>query len=199
MENRYFSPCTAGLIIINAAVFLVMCIVGNPSDAEYMASHGAMWAGNIVEQGQWWTLITPIFLHFDLEHIVSNMLLLFFIGKIMEDALGPVRFLILYLVAGVAGNVLSLLVEMTTLDYVVSAGASGAVFGVLGGVLFEVLYHKGMYAGMSTRRLIFFILLSLYIGFSSSGINNSAHIGGLVTGFVLAGILTLTIRRPKSA
>ncbi len=182
---------TKFIIITNIIIFLFMLVTGEPSNGEYMAEHGALWTPYVIENGEYYRLFTAIFLHFDASHIFNNLLLLFFLGDILERSLGKVMYTIVYILCGLAGNILSMSVEILTSDYSVSAGASGAIFGVVGGVLFEVVYHKGRYRGISTGRILFFVLLSLYVGMSSSGVNNSAHVGGLVSGFVLTAIVQI--------
>ena len=188
---------TKVIIILNIAVFLFMMITGDPSNAEYMADHGAVWAPYIVDNGEYYRLFTAVFEHFDVSHIFNNLLLLFFLGDILERTLGRVMYTIVYVLSGIAGNVLSVYMELLTADYSVSAGASGAIFGVVGGVLFEVIYHRGHFRGISTGRMVFFVLLSLYVGVASSGVNNSAHAGGLVCGFLLTAVFQLLIDAKK--
>ena len=101
---------------------------------------------------------------------------------------GKVKYLIIYLVSGFSGNILSAWWEILTADYAISAGASGAVFGLIGALLYAAIRNHGRIGEVSGRGIAFMILVSLYYGFTSSGVDNMAHIGGLVTGFLL-GIL----------
>lgn len=107
----------------------------------------------------------------------------------MEQAVGHIRMFVIYMFSLLGGSVLSYSMMMTTGDYAISAGASGAIFGVIGGVLWVVIWHHGHYAGISTRRMMFMILLTVYYGFASTGIDNWGHIGGVITGFLVTAIL----------
>ena len=116
------------------------------------------------------------------------MLGLLVLGEKMEKALGHIKYLIVYLASGVAANGRSLAVQVRTGAASVSAGASGAIFGVVGGLVYVIAIQHGQLDGLTNRQLGFMVLLTLYHGFTSTGVDNVAHIGGLISGFIL-GIL----------
>jgi rhomboid protease GluP len=130
-----------------------------------------------------------MFLHFGAEHLFYNMLVLIFLGDVLEKEVGKVRYLLIYLIGGVAGNVLSLWVEFRTGDYAVSAGASGAIFAVIGALVWIVIRNKGKLEEYSGKRLFLMAGLSVAEGLTTSGVDNWAHIGGMAAGFVLAVLL----------
>ena len=115
------------LVATNAIVFLYMFVMGTAGDAEYMATHGAVFFPYMVEKGMWYPLITAMFLHFDIEHLANNMVMLVAVGRYVEKDMGTGRLMLLYFISGVLGNVLSLAGDIRTAKYAVSAGASGAV------------------------------------------------------------------------
>ena len=129
-----------------------------------------------------------MFLHFGVIHLANNMLVLLVLGEKMEKALGHIKYLIFYLASGVAANGISLAVQVRIGQASVSAGASGAIFGVVGGLIYVIAIHHGQLDGLTNRQLGFMVLLTLYHGFTSAGVDNMAHIGGLISGFIL-GIL----------
>ena len=108
---------------------------------------------------------------------------------ILEKALGHVKFTILYLIAGVGGNILSCAQMLHTKDYAVAAGASGAIFGIVGALLWIVILHRGRYESLTGKGLLFMIVITLYYGITTGGIDNWGHIGGLLMGFVMGIIL----------
>ena len=116
------------------------------------------------------------------------MLILICAGIILEGALGHVKYLLLYLIAGIGGSTLSYLQMLHSGDYAVAAGASGAIFGIIGALLWIVILHKGRYETLTGKGLLFMIVISLYYGISSVGVDNWGHIGGLIMGFLM-GIL----------
>lgn len=183
------------LIALNVIYFLYLEIAGSSENTLFMIQHGAMFEPLVVEQKEYYRLLTAVFMHFGISHIGNNMLILFIMGDNLERALGHVKYLIFYLVCGIGANVVSLMVNLGQGAAVVSAGASGAIFGVIGGLLYAVMINHGHLEELSMRQLVIMILFSLYFGFTSTGVNNVAHVAGLVIGVLTA---VLLYRRPKS-
>ena len=166
MGSRYGKKAYVNglLIALNVLFFLYLEITDSSEDAYFMYTKGAMFAPAVLEDGEYYRLLTAMFMHFGIRHIMNNMLVLFVIGDNLERALGHVKYLIFYLLCGIGSNWVSMMAH-TADTMTVSAGASGAIFGVI---------------------MIFF---SLYLGYTSTGVDNIAHLSGLVIGFVLAIIL----------
>lgn len=177
------------LVLINVAVFFIMELGGNTESAQYMAEHGAFYLPWVVDYGEYYRFFTCMFLHFGIEHLFNNMLVLLFLGDTLERAVGKVRYLIIYILGGMAGNVLSAWFSYRNQDYAVSAGASGAVFAVIGALIFIVIIRKGKLEDISGKRLLLMAALTLFQGFTSMGVDNWAHVGGLAGGLFLAAIL----------
>ena len=178
-------------LIITAAnilVFLVLSFFGDTENAAFMAAHGASVTA-YVEQGEYYRLFTCMFLHFGLEHLFYNMLVLIFLGDALEEAVGKVRYLVIYLGGGLIGNVVSVLIEIQKGESIVSAGASGAIFSVIGALVFIVLKNHGNLGIYSGKRLVLMAVLSILQSMTATGVDNSAHIGGFAAGFVLAFLL----------
>lgn len=189
MRRKPEAVCTTVLIIINIAAFLVMSMIGNTEDAVFMLQHGAVYEPLIIENHEFYRIFTSIFLHFGISHLMNNMVMLGALGWNLELEIGKVRFLIIYLLSGIGGNLLSLYRSVSVEEYAVSAGASGAVFGLMGALLYVVIANNGRLGRISGRGLIIMAALSLYFGLTSSGVDNWAHIGGLLSGFFLAFVL----------
>lgn len=179
---------TAGFVAINVIVYIILEILGDTNDPAYMRCMGAVWPPD-VQEGQYWRLLTATVMHFGFEHILNNMLVLACAGPILENALGHVKYFFLYVLAGVGGSALSCLQMIASGDYAVAAGASGAIFGIIGALLWIVIRHKGRYETLTGRGLLFMIVISLYYGISSGEVDNWGHIGGLTMGFLLGIIL----------
>ena len=188
------TPGTILLVIINVVVFFALSFRGMTEDAIFMMEHGAMYTPLVQASGEYYRLFTSMFLHFGFEHLMNNMLILLVMGMILEPQIGIVKYLILYLLSGLGGNAISAGWEWMTNDYAVSAGASGAIFGIIGGLLYIAIRNRGRIGNLTERGLIFMIVLSLYYGFTSSGVDNIAHIGGLLSGFIFG---ILLYRKPK--
>ena len=117
------------------------------------------------------------------------MIVLFWTGDRLERLIGKWRYLIIYFGAGLCGNLLSLLVTQGKGTLTVSAGASGAIFGVFGALLWVIIANRGRVEELNIRGIIIMIALSLYYGFTSTGVDNWCHVGGLISGFFLSLLL----------
>lgn len=188
MEEIKKEPLTALLVLINALVFIAVEMTGGTENLGHMLMCGAAYTP-LVMDGEIYRIFTCMFLHFGVQHLANNMLLLFVLGGRLERAVGKLRFLLIFLLGGMGGNILSLFLELQDGEFAVSAGASGAVFAVMGAMIYVVLRHKGRMEDLSVRQILIMAALSLYFGFTSGGVDNVAHVGGLICGFVLAVIL----------
>ena len=190
MGSRYGKKAYVNglLIALNVLFFLYLEITGSSEDAYFMYTKGAMFAPAVLEDGEYYRLLTAMFMHFGIRHIMNNMLVLFVIGDNLERALGHVKYLIFYLLCGIGSNWVSMMAHPDD-TMTVSAGASGAIFGVVGGLLYVVTANRGQLEDLNTRQLVIMIFFSLYLGYTSTGVDNIAHLSGLVIGFVLAIIL----------
>ena len=194
--KQWFQYATVVLIALNVLVFVIMVLQGvsafNPT-ADSVLKWGADY-GPLTLNGQWWRMIASTFLHFGLIHLLFNMYVLFNIGLFIESLAGRGLFVAVYLVCGVGGSAASLAWHPST----VSAGASGAIFGLYGVLLGYLLRHRGSIPAESLASLrkgaFTFIGYNLLFGLRP-GIDMAAHLGGLATGFVLG----LFLIRPPSA
>lgn len=177
------------LIVINIAVFLLLSLFGDTEDAVFMMRHGAMYRELITQEQEYYRIITCLFLHFGITHLLNNMVMLGAVGWNLEMEIGKIRFLLIYFGSGILGNILSLWHDIQTDTNVVSAGASGAIFGLMGALLYVVIANRGRLGRLSGRGMLIMVALSLYFGFTSSGVDNLAHVGGLVCGFIMAAVL----------
>lgn len=179
---------TTTLVIINFVIWIIMELAGDTTDGYYMVEWGAAYAPWIVENGEWWRMFTCMFLHFGAEHLVSNMLMLFVLGTMLERALGKLRYGILYIFSGLSGSALSCYITYASGDYAISAGASGAVFGIVGGLTAWTVWHRGQIEGLTVKKMFIMLGISLVYGFTESNVDNWGHLGGLIGGFLIGSI-----------
>ena len=191
MQKNKQTVCTAALIVINMGIFFLLSFLGNPENAVFMIKYGAMYPPLIFEDAQYYRLITCIFLHFGIDHLMNNMVMLGALGWNLEKEIGSFKFLLIYFVSGIGANLISLAMDFYTGNLAVSAGASGAIFGLLGALLWVVIRNRGKVGRLTGRGMLFMVLLSLYFGFTSTGVDNAAHVGGLICGFLTAVLLYL--------
>lgn len=194
--HTILQPVNTGIVLVNLFVFAILSCLGDVLNPSFMAQHGALNLGYVMEKGQYYRLFTAMFLHFGAEHLLQNMLILLLIGCRLERIVGKGKYLFIYLGAGLVSSLSSLFITLEREPYTVSAGASGAIFGVMGGLLFLILKdvmqkkrHRIKEIGLTG--MVFIIVSALSYGFATTGVDNAAHLGGLIAGFILTGILTI--------
>ena len=186
------SGVTQVLMAANVVIFLLMFLTGRPTAFDVLYRFGAM--PSPLPKDEWWRLFTAMFVHIGVLHLLLNMWALMLFGPSIEERYGRLRFLALYVTAGFMGNAMSLLL---THSPSLSAGASGAVFGILGAwIAFFVRHRKARGARQQLQSLFFLVGINLFFGFSGVGgsINNIAHLGGLAGGFIVATALEQSAR-----
>lgn len=166
---------TYTLIAINVLVFFLELLYGIQETAYYGAN-----IAEYIRAGEFYRLITSAFMHAGIIHLMCNMYCLYIIGPQLESFFGKIKFLIIYLVSAIAGNLMSMLFTTGA-----SVGASGAIFGLFGTMLYFG-YHYRVYLGnVMKSQLLPLIIMNLLLGFMISGIDNAAHIGGLIGGTLI--------------
>lgn len=181
-------PITILLISSNITVFLTYLIIG-----QAFIDSGCMDPVRI-GAGEYYRLFTCMFLHEGVDHIFSNLILLFFLGEIIESKIGSVKFAILYFLSGICGSMASFLYSRTAAGYT-SIGASGAVFGLIGiFIIMAIKKYKGV--NVPKNRLILMIIYCIYSSFDAY-VDFAAHFGGLAAGLII-GLILLTLGGKKS-
>lgn len=173
---------TYSIIFICVLVFILMYVLGNGSTDNYTLLLFGANLDALTKNGDYYRLFTSMFLHIGIMHLLCNMYSLYIIGKEVENVFGKWKYLVIYILSGIAGSILSLAFNHNT----ICAGASGAIFGLLGALLYFGYYYRPYLGATLTRSIIPVIAINLIIGFLDSGIDNSAHIGGLVGGLLVA-------------
>lgn len=164
-----------GLVALNVGIYLLQLALGAPvSGAGGEIFENGVLYGPLVAEGEWWRLLTAAFLHYGFVHLAMNMLVLWWFGPGLEQALGSARFLLLYVASGLAGSAGALLLDPDAL----TVGASGAIYGLFGAIL--VLERQGtfVFGGSVIPLLVINFAITLFI----PGISKGGHIGGFVGG-----------------
>jgi len=201
-QNTAFkrTPVNIGIVITNIVVFLAIGLIYKDFFAVYnsdiMLAMGALSYETFVD-GAWYQIITSFFLHFGFTHLLNNMILLTYAGCELERRIGSIPYLIIYMFSGVLGNVASLIYYHGQGEQVVSAGASGAIYGVIGALFVILVFRKSQSPSLSPMRLLVMIVLTIYHGITSVGVDNAAHIGGLLAGIVSGFLLSKILRYDK--
>lgn len=178
------------IIVINATIFLLMFLssgLSGFSNPRVLLNFGAHYGPYIRLFDEYFRLVTSMFVHGGLFHIFFNMYILYIYGNLIERIYGPFKLIVIYTTTGIAASIVTLIVNPNVL----SVGASGAIFGLIG-LLFGVGFRHDTPSslnGVTGKSLLPFIVINLILGFTIGSINNAAHIGGLVTGIAFGRLL----------
>lgn len=175
---------TFGILIVLLVVFIVEIFMGGSENNYTLMKMGAMSNYAVVAGNQWWRLFTAQFLHIGVLHLVSNAVIIYYMGQYMEPMLGHLRFLLVYLLSGIGGNLLSLALGS---DKVISAGASTALFGLFGAMTAIGLRNmKNPMISYLGRQAFVLAIVNIALDLFAPNIDIQGHIGGFVAGFLLA-------------
>ncbi|HZG72151.1 MAG TPA: rhomboid family intramembrane serine protease, partial [Chondromyces sp.] len=186
-EKRFFNfgkPFfTYIFIAIQVIMFVLLELRGGSTNSETLIRFGAKFNPLILE-GEWWRLFTPIFLHIGFLHLAMNTLALYYLGTSVERIYGRVRFFFIYIFSGFTGAAASFVMTPN-----LSAGASGAIFGCFGALLYFGFVNPKLFFRTMGMNVLVVIAFNLIFGFTVPGIDNAGHIGGLIGGFLATGVV----------
>ncbi len=194
MKRRQELPIVSGILVAaNVIVYLICTFTGN-----LLYNIGELDAAAVLLRREYGRIIYSMFLHAGIDHLFNNMVILFFLGAMIEKVTGHIQLLLIYLLSGIGANICSLLYKVMTMDSMASVGASGAIFGLDGVLLAWILLDRQAMPDVTPRRVLLMIVLSLYSGFTAHNIDNAAHVGGLLTGFAAGALLCALQRRKRN-
>lgn len=195
-KEKYIPYCTYAIIAVNVLVFLVCCLLSGGKIMEFpediLLIMGAK-VDALINAGQYYRLITPMFLHAGLIHIAFNMYALYCVGPFAERVYGRINYIGIYFFSGIISTLASYIFSPNSL----SVGASGAIFGLFGAILIFALKARNRIGKNLLLNMVFVIAINLVIGFSMANIDNSAHLGGLVGGLVSGKLASLLREKEK--
>ncbi len=177
---------STALVVVNVVVFCLCVFTG-----EFFYSRGGVESFGILERHEYGRLLWALFLHSDTAHLFNNMIILFFLGAMLEKETGHIWLAVIYFLSGLGGNIVSLIRKVMTASPSLSVGASGAVFGLDGLLLALVIFSPDFRNAVSPGRVMLMIILSVYDGFMGSNIDNAAHVGGLAIGFLTGSVFVI--------
>jgi len=186
------TPVTTLLLVSIGIVFLAEMFLGGSTDERVLLTLGAN-VPPLVLEGQYWRLVASMFLHIGFVHLAVNGWALYQLGSLFEILLGSGRLLLAYFVSGIAGSIASVMFSRAEL----SAGASGAIFGLLGALIaFLLKRHENLtpQAKSLLMQLVGWAVINVVFGFSVKGIDNAAHLGGAAAGLLLGFFLRPRVR-----
>lgn len=191
MFERGKGRWTYVFIALQIAMFFILELNGGSTNTLTLIEYGAKF-NPLILQGEWWRFFTPIVLHVGFLHLIMNTFALYYLGPLVEKLYGSFRFLLIYIFAGFSGSLASFLFSPS-----VSAGASGAIFGCFGALLYFGKVHPHLFFRTIGMNVLTIIGINLAFGFIVPNIDNAGHIGGLIGGFLAASIVHLPKERPR--
>lgn len=183
-EKQFIPYLSYLLLSINLVVFLLMTLAGGSTEQSVLIAFGAK-VNSLIQAGQIWRLLTSTFIHIGFMHLVFNLYALWSLGPFIEQRLGHWRFLMIYIISGLGGSIASFFFSSA-----LSAGASGAIFGLLGALLYYSLKRPLLWKSGLGMNLVIVILINFGFGLTQPGIDNFAHLGGLLMGTITCVLLT---------
>lgn len=188
---------TCSILFINIVVFVIMDWSYDWSVYNSFVEQGGISYDTIMNNHQYYRFLTHMFIHGDINHLFGNMLVLFFIGTQVEKRLGRFRYTILYFVGGIVAAITSLGYNRLHDSSTLSIGASGAIFAIVGALVAIVIFNRREFAEIGIQRLLFFVALTIFNGMNTKGIDNAAHVGGLLAGLILGQVLYLGVKNRR--
>ncbi|GGA44583.1 rhomboid family intramembrane serine protease [Paenibacillus physcomitrellae] len=193
---KYY-PVTSLILVINLVMYCVLLFNGGAGNMETLFRFGAV-GSELPYSQDWWRYVTAIFLHLNFSHLLFNCFAILVFAPPLERLLGWWRYLLVYLVSGVLGNALSMAFYRHAMEYTLSVGASGAIYGVYGAFLYIALLQRNLIDEGSRKTLYAILLVGIIFSFAMTGTNWMAHLGGLIGGFFVYGLLIRLTRRFKT-
>lgn len=186
-EKRFMPFFTYAFLVVNLIVFVLMTLAGGSTEQRVLIAFGAK-VNALIQEGEVWRLITSMFIHIGVMHLFFNLYALRALGSLAEEILGHRKFFLVYFSAGLGGSIASFLFSPA-----LSAGASGAIFGLLGALLFYSYKRPNLWKSGLGMNLVIVILVNIAFGFIVPGIDNFAHLGGLLMGTMTSVLLTRSV------
>jgi rhomboid protease GluP len=190
--KKLFGIVTPCLVLVNLIIYIISVFTRDAYGESIIIYKMALNLNDVVEKHQYYRLVTAMFVHFNLMHLTSNMIILIALGARIENMIGRKLLLTAYGITGIVASTASLISCYLGNLYDYAGGASGAIFGLMGIMIVIAFFNKGHVSGISIWNLIVLSVLTILNGYVSEGIDNVAHIGGLVSGIIVGIIIILS-------
>lgn len=189
--NEKIPFITVLLVVANVLAFFRTEMNGSSLDADYLISAGAMYGPAFLDGHEYYRVFTHFFLHSGFEHLASNMISLAILGHALENRIGRGWFCFIYMFSGVFAGLVSVFYNLSAYHERVSCGASGAIYGLMGALLVVLIINRRNNLQKEAFRFLLYVVLILYSGMWDSGIDNTAHVGGFLGGFLVCVIMCI--------
>lgn len=190
VENNNKPYITYGLIAINVVVWILMEMAGGTTNREVLVKYGAIDAFSFFINGEYYRLVTSMFIHIGALHLLFNTFALYIFGTRIEKYMKKWSFILLYAISGFSGGLLSIGVDYLNNRVVISAGASGAIYGIIGAILVYSMVYRKRIGGLTSSTILIMFIIGIAFGSLNPQISNLGHLGGFIGGVVVAFIIT---------
>lgn len=181
---------TYSLIIINIIIWILMELAGGTTNTEVLVKYGAIDSFSFFIKHEYYRLITSMFIHIGIFHLLYNIFAIYIFGSRLEKHMKTWSFILLYVLSGFSGGMLSIVVDYINNRVIISAGASGAIYGIIGAILiYSIIYRKEI-GGLTSSTLFIMFIIGIAFGSMNPQISNLAHLGGFIGGAIVAYIIT---------
>ena len=197
-RNKRVPLMTLILLGINVLVFFYVEFQGSSYDSDFMIRMGALYDPLVLQDHEFYRLITHFFLNFGFDHLFNYMVSLLILGYSLEQVMGRVCFVSIYFLSGILAGIASIVYNIYVGQETVSCGASGAIYGLMGALLVMLIVGNRGRFSTEVPRYLLYIAISIYSGMQDTTIDNAAHIGGFVAGVVICLIMSRFVRMEVS-
>lgn len=189
IEHNKTPILSYGLIALNIMIWFYMELAGGTTNNNILIKFGAIHSINVLQYGEYWRIFTSMFIHIGATHLFYNCFSLYIFGTRIEKFMKRWQFIFLYIFSGLTGGIFSLAGAYYTQGLKIAAGASGAIYGLIGGLLAYTIKTRKQVGGLSSYTLLLMFIVGIIYGFVSRGVDNLAHIGGFIGGFLISLIM----------
>lgn len=190
-QNNEKPYVTYSLIVINVLVWIYMEINGGSTNTINLIRFGAVDFLSVFRKGEYYRIITSMFIHIGISHLLFNCFSLYIFGTRIEKYMKKWEYILLYMMSGILGGLTSIIVDLLNNRIAISAGASGAIYGILGAILVYSKVYKKHIGGISFYTILIMLIAGIAFGLMDSAVSNMAHLGGFLSGALIAFLFTL--------
>lgn len=176
------TPVTFIFLIIMVIYFIIISLNGGTTNGQVLVQHGALFPPFVIVYKQYYRLVTSVFIHIGIMHLLFNGYALYIFGRQMERVMGHVKYLMFFLLVGIGANIVTLFLNVES----ISAGASGSLFGILGAFVYLIQHHRNIITPQGRKGIFKLLGINLIITLLVPNISITAHFGGFIIGYLLS-------------
>ncbi|MCT4596632.1 MAG: rhomboid family intramembrane serine protease [Vallitalea sp.] len=190
LENNNKPYVTYSLITINIVIWILMELAGGTTNIEILVKYGAIDSFSFFIKHEYYRLFTSMFIHIGIFHLIYNIFGLYIFGTRLEKHMKSWSFILLYILSGFFGGILSIVIDYVNNRVIISAGASGAIYGIIGAIIIYSIVYRKEIGGLTSSTLLIMFIIGIAVGSINPQIRNLVHLGGFIGGAIVAYVMT---------